>query len=242
MCTVSDAPASDILEKMSNAPDLGKALRAWRQQNRLSQSDVATALKMTRGGYANYESGVAVPPYRMDQLRALGFIWDDVRDPVGAPSLPVTYPAHRMRYAGDLPAGDWADPLEAETFVDVDASLYKSNRFCCNVIGSSCYPALQPEDFTVWESNRNPGFGKIVIASRTEDGAATIKQLAWDPAEGVPYLKAINPAHENASASGWEVIAMLVAVVWEERDGGAIQFVRSDGIRPEQLIRIRSDA
>ncbi len=49
-------------------------LRAWRKGRRLTQTEVATALKMTRGGYANYEAGSApIPERRMDALRAMGF-------------------------------------------------------------------------------------------------------------------------------------------------------------------------
>lgn len=215
-----------------------EALNAWRRKRRLTQKEVADALSMTRGGYANYEAGTApIPDDRLAKLRAMGYESD--RPETSGPMLPVTFPMQQMPYIGYIPAGTWAEPSDTEDFMEVEAKYWKKGRYVSRIEGDSCHPALQRDDLCIWEEKLSPPYGKIVIARKKGDHAATVKQLLWDSVTQAPRLKAINPAFEDAEADGWGAVAMLVGVLWFDEDGGEISIYRKDGIRPDQLIKLR---
>ena len=156
---------------------------------------------------------------------------------ISGPSMPVTFPTLPMPYVGYLPAGTWVAPSDTEDFEEVESRYWKKGRYCAKMEGFSCYPALQPGDFTMWEENPAPAVGKIVVAQRKGDHAATVKRLDWLNNEYA--LKAINAAESDAEADGWGVVAMLVLVSWIDQEGGEVTVYRPDGIRPSQLIAIR---
>lgn len=216
-------------------------LRAMRLAARLTQTQVAEYLGVKRGTYKNWEYGfAAVPAYAESKLRELLVPPAAGRQVLSPPSVPVTYAPIAMHYAGYLPAGNWAEPLNTEVMEEVEAELWKSNRFCARIAGDSCHPALQREDFCVWEASPNPPFGKLVVAQRKDDHAATVKVLEWDPATNGPVLRAVNPLHDHEPSNSWSAIAFLVAVRWTDIDGGRVSFYRPEGIKPSQLLRYRS--
>jgi SOS-response transcriptional repressor LexA len=224
---------------------ISEDLRLWRKNVAgVTQEEMASKLGLERHTYKNYEYDGYIPEPVLQRLRVMGFNPADeqpkTRKVLSKISNIVTHPYMRMRYAGELPAGEWADPLNSEEFEEVDAGLWKANRWCARIIGRSCYPALQPGDFCIFERNLAPQYGKIVVAQR-KDHAATIKQLLYDADKRAPILHAINSEeHEDAECEeGWGAIAMLVHVRWFDQDGGAWAFTRDDGIRAEQLIRNR---
>jgi hypothetical protein len=180
-------------------------------------------------------------PAMIEQYRSALKMPADWPKEISDPSNPVTYPPLEMPYCGQLPAGTWASPEESEMFREVEARLFKTNRFCAEIVGESCYPALQPGDFTIWEASRSPKMNKIIIAERYPDHAATVKVLVWDAELKRPSLHAINPLFQESLSEHWDAIAFLVHVSYIDDDGGEVTFYREDGIRPEQLIKYRGE-
>lgn len=219
-------------------------LRAFRKQLRLSQAEMARYFGVERSTYANWEAAngaQAMPNHQYAVLYSLGFKDVAGESPIiSGPMIPVTYPTFQMPYAGYLPAGQWGDPMDSEDFEEVEAAHFKKGRFCARIAGDSCHPALQREDFTIWEHHLNPPFGKIVVAQRKDDHSATVKVLEWDANENRPRLRPVNPAFNDAEADGWGAVAMLVYVRWEDDEGGTMGLYRPEGIKPSQLLRYRS--
>lgn len=154
---------------------------------------------------------------------------------LGSPKIPVGFPTVRMRYAGEVPTGDWGDPLESEEFMEMDAQYEHPKRFCARVVGDSCYPALQPGDITIWHYDLSPPFQVIVLAQRRGDHGCTVKQLVYDPKEGRPRLKPVNPDHvEPGDGDGWGAIARLIAVLRSD-DAPKRTWFWEAGLRPEHL-------
>ena len=217
---------------------------------RFKQHEMAAALGIARGAYSRYEQKKSPTPFPavfMPKLQALG--WKPPEDPpsvvketpaayeqqVGAPMIPVGYPVLKMRYAGEVPAGDWGDPLASEDFVEVEAKLEHPDRYMTRVVGMSCYPALHADDMAIWHQDRNPPYGAIVLAQRKGDHACTVKLLAWDEESKANRLVPINPAYDNPpDGDGWGVIARLVHVS-REVDGGERSWYRPKGLRPKDL-------
>ena len=219
-------PSDEATELMAIRKALGLTIRKFAE--RLGQPE-------TR--YKNWEYGQSkkVPVEVMASARALL----GKRPVISELSPIVTYPVHAMPYAGELPAGQWDQALTGD-FEDVEARFYKSNRFCARIVGDSCYPALQRSDFTIWESSNSPPFGRLVIAQRAGDHAATIKQLVWDSELSSPRLKAINPDYDDATSEQWGAIAFLVYVRWTTLLGLETSAYNPDGITTQSLLEIRS--
>jgi len=151
------------------------------------------------------------------------------------PRIPVTFEPQPMRYAGEVPAGDWGDPLASEDFIEVDPALFHSKRYAAKVVGPSCYPALHPGDLVIWHHDESPPYGMLVLAQRKEDHACTVKVLDWDAEANQPVLRPVNPDHEPAgSEGGWVAIARLVAVI-RKIDGLEMRWYLPEGIRPRHL-------
>lgn len=212
-------------------------LRRARLAARLTQSQAAEIIGVSRGSIAQYERGrTEPPPGAIEKLQRLSLPGPNRTSIVDDPTVPVTYPPQPMRYAGLVPAGNWGDPLDSETFVEVDPRIWHRDRFGTRVIGDSCFPALQPDDFTVWHMDRNVKFGIIVLAQQTIEHSCTVKVLNYDDKQRRPVLEPLNPAYDPPEdGHGWEVIARLVYV---ERnvDGMVKTYYMPTGIRPEHLL------
>ena len=170
-------------------------------------------------------------------------VWDKLEEAIppqllGKPANIVTYPPQSMRYAGEVPAGDWGDPLASEDFIEVDPALFHSKRYAAKVVGPSCYPALHPGDLVIWHHDESPPYGMLVLAQRKEDHACTVKVLDWDAETNQPILRPVNPDHEPAGAEGgWVAIARLVAVL-RKIDGLELRWYLPEGIRPRHLTSL----
>lgn len=129
----------------------------------------------SRANISNWLGGKKSPqdPAVWDQLIAL-----IPKPELEEPMIPVGLPTAKIPYAGEVPAGNWGDPLESEDFCELDSKFVGPKRFCCRVVGYSCFPALQPADIVVWVADRNPPLGSIVLAQRSADNACTVKELA----------------------------------------------------------------
>lgn len=180
-----------------------------------------------RQNYRNWMTGERTPEDPEIYDRILAALTG--RSEVARPLIPVGFRPFRMRFAGVVPAGDWGDPLESEEFIEVDSKFESPRAFAARVIGDSCYPALQPGDITIWTSDNNPPFGRIVLAQRKGDHGCTVKELLWDAQRSRSTLSPINPAYsEPDDGDGWGVIAKLTGVIrmidglertWRQPDG-----------------------
>lgn len=211
----------------------GAILVGIRKRLRLTQEKFADELGLSRSTYKNYEYGVADPPSSVvEQARKIDAASKLVLD---RPRIPVTFDPQPMRYAGEVPAGDWGDPLASEDFIDVDPALFHAKRYAAKVVGPSCYPALHPGDLVIWHHDESPPYGMLVLAQRKEDHACTVKVLDWDAETNQPVLRPVNPDHEPAgSEGGWVAIARLVAVI-RKIDGLEMRWFLPEGIRPRHL-------
>lgn len=154
---------------------------------------------------------------------------------VAGPRIPVGYAPLPMRFAGVVPAsGAWGDPLSSEEFIEVDAKYAHPKRFAAQLIGSSCWPALQQGDLTIWHSDEAPANGLIILAQQLPEHRCTVKQLVLDPG-GNPVLKAVNPKESPPPhGDGWYPIARLVAVM---RMMGRVErsWYNPGGLHPDDL-------
>ena len=202
---------------------------------RLTQQEVADRLGVSRETVAAYEAGrVRVPAKAQTELLAM----DTGVNTLDRPRIPVTFEPQPMRYAGEVPAGDWGDPLASEDFIEVDPALFHSKRYAAKVVGPSCYPALHPGDLVIWHHDESPPYGMLVLAQRKEDHACTVKVLDWDAETNQPILRPVNPDHEPAGAEGgWVAIARLVAVL-RKIDGLELRWYLPEGIRPRHLTSL----
>lgn len=142
-----------------------------------------------------------------------------------------------LPYAGTVPcSGDWGDPLEGTELRPVDPDFTGSGRYICRVAGMSCYPALMEGDMTIWEEDRDPAPGVIVLAQRTADSACTVKQLQWSDSNSRYTLVPVNREFEAPpDDDGWEVVARLVGVI-RKVNGIKRTWLNDEGLRPSHLV------
>ena len=188
-----------------------------------SSSEIKKIAKVLGVAEEVLTDGVAQPPL---SVRESGLSY---------PRIPVGFPKAKIRYAGDVPAGDWGDPLASEEFVEIESEFEHPKRFECRVVGMSCYPALHPGDQTIWHSDLNPPPGHIVLAQRKGDHGCTVKELVWDEKLGRNVLHPLNGSESPEDGEGWGVIARLVAVI-RTVDGLKKTWYLPSGIRPKHLL------
>ena len=173
--------------------------------------------------------------------------WEKLLRALGAETLDRPRPVVEnhyvpiMRFAGVVPAGEWGDPLASEEMMEVDFRFVHNQRFAAKVIGDSCFPALVQGDLTIWHSEPNPPYGRIVIAQRKGDHGCTVKELHYDQAVLRPVLRPINPQYSAPpDGDGWGVIAFLVGLIREDSEGIEESYYNKRGFTPRQLLRISS--
>lgn len=164
-----------------------------------------------------------------DMATALGI---DVTDP----ELPVGFKPPVLRYAGEVPAGDWGDPLASEDFREVKDIRWEHNRrFLTTIVGTSCYPFLQPADLCLWHLDPDPNYQVFVLAQRKGDHGCTVKELVRDEARQRPILHSPNSDHGDAEdGEGWGVIARLVGVEFIH-EGTLLSAYEETGITKKKL-------
>ena len=228
--------------------------RAIRGAYGLDQFQMADALGKSRSSIGGYETKIPVP---RDTFVEILRLFPDVPPPKDLalpPGLPLgespivgdaayiePKPYTELRYAGEVPATTWGDPLSADTTEEVDGKYAGKNRFCTRVIGDSCYPALRQGDLAIWESDRNPPHRVIVLAERSEDDGCTVKQLLYDAIEGCDVLKPVNPRYDAPpNGLGWRATARLVGVV-RKAEGPEKTWYWPQGLQPKHLLDTHDD-
>ncbi len=96
-------------------------------------------------------------------------------------------------------AGKWAEaqdpygPGEAEEWVVTTATV-GPNAFALRVVGDSMEPKIPDGAIVIIDPARSFQHGSIVLAKRTGDQEATLKQLWYDGA--LPKLRPLNPRYQ----------------------------------------------
>jgi transcriptional regulator with XRE-family HTH domain len=218
-------------------------LRSFRTSINLTQAEFAEEIGVSRALVGMWEAEKA--PILEEHLRVIAQKFPGAppapkgagASVLGLPQFPVSYVLAQMPYGGLVPASEeWGDPLESDSFIEVDPKFTGRNRFACKVVGNSCYPALKQGDLTVWEIDRSPKHGVIVLAQRKGDHGCTVKQLHYDAEEGRDRLIPVNPKYTSPDdGDGWGVVARLVAVI-RENDGPERTWYWPSGLRPKHLL------
>jgi SOS-response transcriptional repressor LexA len=178
---------------------LSEALRVWRKSKRHTQEEIAEALGMTRGGYANYEAGTApVPNDKLAKLRRMGF-----QSGVSSPSIPMETLRAPVPYIGLVAASsmaNWTDPNDTDTMEFVPSEMAEARgRFACRIEGDSMFDLLWPDDLCVSQQDPAMKIGAIIL-HRSSEGMVTIKQLKHNGTSFI--LHPLNPSYEDCLASG----------------------------------------
>ena len=231
-----------MLLAMARTSEAERLLRLLSERD-LSQSWLARRLGISPQRLNQYVNGQRQPTddlfwEKAEATITSGAVATPAASILDRPRIPVTFEPQPMRYAGEVPAGDWGDPLASEEFIEVDPALFHSKRYAAKVVGPSCYPALHPGDLVIWHHDESPPYGMLVLAQRKEDHACTVKVLDWDAGTNQPVLRPVNPNHEPAGAEGgWVAIARLVAVI-RKIDGLELRWYLPEGIRPRHLTSL----
>lgn len=211
----------------------------WKQYEADRRADVPL------GRTANYlrQGGPKPPAEYLDALaRASGLAatWKDLQlgghRPATANEHRREYGSRELPFAGDVPAGEWGDPLESVERVAVWPEAYGERRFVARAVGESCYPAILQGDLLIFQSDKAPPYGKIVLAQREEDHGCTLKQLQFNRAEKRPVLRTVNPFVDDPDETGgWYAVARLIGLE-REVDGATVRFFHPEGLTAKQLM------
>jgi transcriptional regulator with XRE-family HTH domain len=217
-------------------------MRTVRTMYGLEQIELAAYIGRGRSAVAMYESGRTAIP--LDVIARIHSEFPDApKAPVESEEVKVLGTAigedsyATIKYAGVVPCSSkWGDPLTSEESRPIEAKFSGFDRFLCKVSGDSCWPALQQGDLTIWEADKQPPYGVIVIAQQSTDGGCTVKELAYDRELHRPRLMPVNPmTDEPEDGDGWYIAARLVGVI-RTTDGPEKTWYWPAGLRPSHLL------
>ena len=225
----------------------GEKVERLLEQRDMSISRLAKKIGKSRQSVHSWITGVSVPRTESEWQSiadVFGLSLEDLLDPrkdptiiepateiLSRPLIPVGFKYIKLPFAGNVPAGEWGDPLASDEFIELEnANFEHPRRFAAYVVGDSCFPALQQGDLTIWHADTAPPYRTIVLAQRKGDHGCTVKEMLYDQERGRVILHPINERYdEPADGDGWGVIARLVGVV-RERDGMKQTFYRPEGL------------
>ena len=199
------------MDVMRGMAGLGEDLRDFRRKVLdLTQEQMADRLGLPRTTYTAYEQDRANIPQKVyDHLKKLGFgKAPEVTNPLYPSPVPVTL----IPKGPAVPCSDWSDPLDTEyhEYAEVDSYMAADGRFVTEMVGDSMYDLLWPGDVCVWQADKTPKLGSIVIAV-SSDHRATCAQLKHNGKEFV--LHKLNPKYDPAEADHWGCIGYLVGIL-----------------------------
>lgn len=131
----------------------------------------------------------------MDQLQDQKIIREELGryNVTEGPALRARVPLISWTTAGRW--GEIRDPLqpgEAEEWIDTTANV-SPGAFALRVVGDSMEPKIPDGAIVIIDPSRPYQHGSIVLAKRTADQQATLKQLWYDGT--VPKLRPLNPRY-----------------------------------------------
>ncbi len=224
-----------------NLTALAKWLRRVRIVNELEQVEMAARVGVSRSLISAMERGER--DVQLETVNAVLGAFPDAPPPPMGDALQFRGPVladnkiSTIRYVGVVPCDeDWGEALEGQDFVPIDPKFAGKNRFLARVAGPSCEPALHQGDLVIWEHDKAPPYGVIVLAERDGDSACTVKQLVKGK-DDEPTLRPVNPKSKAPNPEpGWHATARLVGVI-RQADGPEASLYWSPGLKPEHLIR-----
>lgn len=210
-------------------------LKKARKHAKLTQAQVAAAVKMTQPAYSDLETGGSSNTSFMVQLATVLDVnpnWlatgsGEMRP--GAPEeLPIYGSAERLSVTlkkvpliSWVQAGDWCDASDPYPIGDAEDWLacpfdHGENAYCLRVSGDSMLNDYSDGQIILVDPSVRPEHGDDVIA-RTPDGKASFKRLHITP-EGM-HLEATNPHWPNRviQAPDGTVICGVVTASWQRR-------------------------
>lgn len=192
---------------MSERPT-SDALRAFRNQLRYSQRELATLLGIDRGRYANWEYDKAeIPEDIVEKLRELGFGHGKPAAEGRKVSLAGT-PLRSINVVGKVSAGP------GETNVDVDENqIYVPERLARPgalgfvVDGDSMMPNLHPGDVAIFMPYDKPKQGHTFLVSKNDE--YRVKSLFWVNNGWV--MRSLNKSYSDEPLEGGQILGFLIA-------------------------------
>jgi hypothetical protein len=212
-------------------------IRRELERQERSYSWLASKITVTKASKQNVADWLSKEnPRTPRDVRVFGDMATALGIELTTPKIAVGFAPLKVRLAGNVPAGDWGDPLASDEFIDVtDTRFEHPRRFAAHVVGTSCYPFLQPGDLTIWHLDPDPNYQVFVLAQRKGDHGCTVKELLRDEKNQRPILHSPNPAHDDPEdGSGWGVIARLVGVQFQH-DGANLTVFEQTGVTKRKL-------
>lgn len=184
-----------------NMATFGQRVKKRREELEMSQDDLAKKAGLTQPTISNIESGrnkgstFAVQLASALKCSPHWLATGRGAKEVGANTEPGPVIRARVPLISWTTAGKWAevsDPFpqgEGEEWVPTTASV-GPNAFALRVVGDSMEPRIPDGCIVIIDPARPYRHGSIVLAKRTQDQEATLKQLWFDGA--MPKLKPLN--------------------------------------------------
>lgn len=188
--------------------NLGERITAARKAAGLSKSELARRLGRSPSAVTQWESG-ETKALRGESLigiaQATGVRaeWLETgRGPMRADAVDNVTSGPELR--GKVPliswttAGTWADVEDWHPVGNGEEWVYTTARvgphaFALRVIGDSMEPRIPDGSIVILDPDKSFHHGAIVLAKRTTDQQATLKQLWYDGA--TPQLRPLNPRY-----------------------------------------------
>lgn len=138
-----------------------------------------------------------------------------------------------LPYGGVIPS---TAQQEASTMRPIEKRFTGEGRFLRQIAGNTASPFLRERDTTVWQADRSPKHGLIVLARRLSDGRQMARLLAFDDTKAVDVFRQLEPsADPTTDDEQWEPIARLVGVI-RQTDGPERTWFWEPGLTPEHLM------
>lgn len=186
-------------------------LKQARKQAKLTQAQVAAAVKITQPAYSGLETGESSNTSFMVQIAAVlgvnpnwlatgegSMILNGIAQEL--PNYSFTdsdrWPLGKVPLISSIQAGAWCEavdnfqPGDAEEWLPAPAK-HGPHAYALRVTGTSMEPRLREGEIVVVDPDREPESGSIVVARKAENKEVTLKQLIREGGE--TYLKALNP-------------------------------------------------
>lgn len=180
---------------------LGKDLRYWRRNFRLTQLEVANAVGVSRGAYANWESDLANPSEdNLAKLKEIGFGGES-----WLPSSPEAFGFLSLPFFGSISASQVSKFIEfdySELIEYVPAAWETKNCITCKTDSLSMLPLVEPDDLMMFVRDRTLKSGRVVMFQCTS-GPIIIKQLRYK--DGQYVLSSLHEQFEDVTAVGVQI-------------------------------------
>lgn len=205
----------------------GKKIKSLRENNNLTQKELANALGVTRDIVANWETDRGLPnPEIWPKLS--NFFNIPIDNLLGHEVLHPSFPGSRdesgihskLPILGTIRAGiPILTEQNYEGYLDVPESIHAD--FALRVIGDSMIGAgILEGDYAICRENEEPQAGRIIVALHDEGSTRTATLKYYFTGNGQPKLRAANPSFSDIDyAIGYKCAGHMVALIREDAPG-----------------------